>query len=208
MTDAMAQVRVDDLRPGVAAPAGRTTDRMTQIPEVPPATTELDFGMDPDFVAFFTALLPHAVAVARRITGDLASAEDAAGEALAKAYLRWPKLRRTAYRDAWVLRVATNEAIGTVRTQRRRDGILRRQPPPVPVTDDRIEAHQLVVDQISRLPRRQRQVVMLRFFADLTIDEVASTLGLSAGAVKSHLHRALHTLRQRLGTNILGGALE
>ncbi len=102
---------------------------MASIPEVPQATTELDFGMDADYVAFFVALLPRAVAVARRITGDLASAEDAASEALAKAYLRWPKLRRVAYRHAWVLRVATNEAIGMVRTQLRREGILRRQPP-------------------------------------------------------------------------------
>ncbi|MDQ1378081.1 MAG: hypothetical protein QOE15_2254 [Acidimicrobiaceae bacterium] len=159
--------------------------------------------MDPDYVEFFAAILPQAVAVARRITGDLAAAEDAASEALAKAYLRWPQLRHLAYRNAWVLRVATNEAIGTIRMQARRDRILRRQPPQLSVADHPEEPRQLVVDQIRRLPHRQRQVVMLRFYAELSTDEVAATLHISAGSVKSHLHRALHTLRARLGSDIL-----
>ncbi len=65
-----------------------------------------------------------------------------------------------------------------------------------------------MVDQIRRLPHRQRQVVTLRFYAELTTDEVAATLHISAGSVKSHLHRALNTLRDRLGADILEGNLE
>jgi len=176
-------------------------------PDPQRSTVELDAGMDPDYVAFFVAVLPRAVGAARRITGDLSAAEDAASEALAKAYLRWPKLRATAYREAWVLRVATNEALGTVRKQARRERILRRQPPPQPIAGAD-ETRPLLVEQIVRLPGRQRQVVTLRFFADMPIDEVAATLGISAGAVKSHLHRGLNTLSQRLGPDALEGEMQ
>lgn len=161
--------------------------------------------MDPEYVDFFAAVLPKAVNAARRITGNLAAAEDAASEALAKAYLSWPKLRHLPYREAWLLRVVTNEAIGSVRKQARRERILRRQPPPAP--DDPADDRRQVVDQVRRLPDRQREVVTLRYYADLSTDEVAMALGISAGTVKSHLHRALQTLRDQLGTTTIDGTL-
>ena len=166
---------------------------------------EAEDDLDPAYVDFFGVMLPRAVAAARRITGDLAAAEDAASEALARAYLRWPKIGALGHRDAWVLRVATNEAIGAVRKQARRERILRRQPPPSLASEERDGTRSLLVGQIRSLPTRQREVVTLRFFADLTTEEVASALGISAGSVKSHLHRALQTLRKRLGPDILEG---
>jgi RNA polymerase sigma factor (sigma-70 family) len=187
-------------RPGEADGTGPTAR--------PDRGADTETETDADYVDFFADVLPEAVAAARRITGNLAAAEDAASEALARAYLRWPSLRLLPYRHAWVLRVTINEAIGTVRKQARRERILRRQPPPRPMTGDAGDALPSVVGQIRRLPRRQREVVALRFYADLSIDDVASALGISAGAVKSHLHRALHTLRERLGADILGGTFQ
>ena len=178
---------------------------MRPNPGGPSVRLEAEDDLDPDYVDFFGVMLPRAVAAARRITGDLAAAEDAASEALARAYLRWPKIRDLGHRDAWVLRVATNEAIGAVRKQARRERILRRQPPPSLSSEERDGTRSLLVGQIRSLPTRQREVVTLRFFADLTTEEVASTLGISAGSVKSHLHRALQTLRKRLGPDILEG---
>jgi RNA polymerase sigma factor (sigma-70 family) len=208
MTDSVPSIDVGETRRDRPATDERREDRLRPKPEVPPTVVELVDEMDPSYVEFFVAALPQAVAVARRITGDLAAAEDAAAEALAKAYLRWPKLRGLPYRQAWVLRVASNEAIGTVRKQARRDRILRRQPPPPPVENDRPATLPQMVDQISHLPRRQREVVALRFYADLSIDEVAAALDISPGAVKSHLHRAVRTLRERVGADILKGGLE
>jgi RNA polymerase sigma factor (sigma-70 family) len=151
---------------------------------------------DADFADFFAVLLPQAVSVARRITGDLASAEDAAAEALARAYVRWAKLHAVSHREAWVLRVTTNEAIGAVRKRSRRAQILvglgRAELPSDPCADP---ATTLLAHSIDRLPRRQRDVVSLRYFAQLSTDEVAATLGISSGSVKTHLHRAVHTLR-------------
>jgi RNA polymerase sigma factor (sigma-70 family) len=208
MTDSVPSIDVGKARRDRPAPPGRREDRLSPKPEVPPTVVDLVDDMDPSYVEFFAAALPQAVAVARRITGDLAAAEDAAAEALARAYLRWAKLRSLPYRQAWVLRVAANEAIGTVRKQARRDRILRRQPPTPPVETDRQARLPQVVDQIGRLPRRQREVVVLRFYADLSIDEVATALDISPGSVKSHLHRAVRTLRERFGADILEGTLE
>ena len=53
------------------------------------------------FEAFFRAVFPKAVAVARRVTGDRAAAEDAAIEAMAKAHLRWRRIGPAPWREAW-----------------------------------------------------------------------------------------------------------
>jgi RNA polymerase sigma factor (sigma-70 family) len=169
--------------------------------------TDPDHGMDPEYVAFFRHVLPRAVAAARRITTSQAAAEDAASEALAKAYLHWPKVRALAYREAWVLRVTINEAVGTMRKESRRERILRRQPAPRVATGPD-EAPPDLLGHLRRLPRRQREVITLRFYADLSIDEVAFALGLSAGSVKAHQHRALQTLRGRVDADLLRGTFQ
>jgi RNA polymerase sigma-70 factor (ECF subfamily) len=161
-----------------------------------------------DFVAFFDRMLPVAVGVARRILGDQASAEDAASEALARAYLRWGSLRDMEYREAWVVRVATNEALGLMRKRSRRERILRRQPAPghAAAADEGLRDSALA-DQVRALPRRQREVVALRYFAEMSTEEVAAALDISPGSVKTHLHRAVATLRTE-GRAALGEALD
>ena len=59
-----------------------------------------------------------------------------------------------------------------------------------------------LVAALARLPRRQREAVSLRYLADLSIDDVARTLGVSAGTVKQSVHRALRTLHGQLGTDL------
>ncbi len=56
-----------------------------------------------------------------------------------------------------------------------------------------------LVDALTRLPRRQREAVALRYLADLSVDDVASSLAVSPGTVKQSVHRALQTLRTQLG---------
>ena len=57
---------------------------------------------------------------------------------------------------------------------------------------------QSVRDAIARLPQRQRECVVLRFYADLTVDGIAEVVGISSGSVKTHLHRATRSLRTAL----------
>jgi RNA polymerase sigma-70 factor (sigma-E family) len=149
-----------------------------------------------EFDACFDSLYPRAFALALRMLGDPSAAEDVAAEALTRLYVRWPRLRDADYRDAWVMKVSGNLAID----------VLRRRPPGVDGRAPRsVDAHDLAALRLAlaaaliRLPRRQREAVTLRFFADMTEDQVAQSLGVSTGAVKSHVHRGLATLRQRMG---------
>jgi len=150
----------------------------------------------PEFEDEFDRLFGRAFSVARRLTGDTATAEDVAAEALMRTYVHWARVRRFEYPDAWVARVATNLAIKSMR----RGGV-----PAATVTADHSDETALrlaLVDALAHLPRRQREAVALRYLADLSIDEVAHTLGVSAGTVKQSVHRALRTLRDRVGPDL------
>src|SRR5205809_7886062 len=75
-------------------------------------------GADESFDEAFDALFPRAERLAYRILGNWAAAEDAAAEAMARAYANWRKVSRLPHRDGWVLRVATNVAIDAYRRRR------------------------------------------------------------------------------------------
>lgn len=153
---------------------------------------------DESFEEVFDELFRRAVRLARRIVGDSASAEDIAAEAMARAYARWPQIHALPWRDGWVLRVTTNLAIDTAR--------IRSRPWKSQIIESHADGADAVAVQLAllaalrALPRRQREAIGLRYLADFGEAEVAETLGVSAGTVKTHLHRGVATLRRRLGT--------
>ena len=123
-------------------------------------------------------------------------AEDAVSEAFARAYARWDTVRDHPNPSAWVIRTALNEQRSWWRKLSRE----------VPSTGSDAVAADAASDELSRdirtlvasLPRRQREVVALRILADLSADETAALLGITASTVHVHLHRALATLRTQL----------
>jgi RNA polymerase sigma factor (sigma-70 family) len=137
--------------------------------------------------------LPRAVAAAQRVTGERASAEDAAVEALTKAHLRWSYLAGEEWRDLWVLRVSVNEAI------RHLPRVARPVTPPEGVDlAEMVATREMLGWALTALPRRQREVVVLRHLLGLSEVEVAMALQISHGTVKTHLRRGLAVLRSRL----------
>jgi RNA polymerase sigma-70 factor (sigma-E family) len=146
------------------------------------------------FELAFADLYRLAYRVAYRLLGDRTEAEDIAQETLARATLRWARLHERP--EGWVSRVASNLAIDRYRRRRREP---RFQSGPVGIVDDRtVERSDLVV-ALRRLPRRQREVVVLRYLADFSEADVAATLGCSVGTVKTHASRGLSALRRHLG---------
>jgi RNA polymerase sigma-70 factor (ECF subfamily) len=148
-----------------------------------------------EFEAAFRELLPRAYWVAFRVLGNRAEAEEAAAEALARAHASWGRVGGLPWRDAWVLRVTANVAVD----------ICRRRQRPMPArslaaTDEgEVVALRLALSAaLATLPRRQREVIALRYLADLTESEVAACLHVSLGSVKRHGYRGMAALRQLL----------
>ena len=139
-----------------------------------------------NFDDLFRELYVPAYTVALRLLGDSQEAEDAACEALARTAASWHRLRGLPHQRAWVLRVTANVAVDLLR-KRPRAGEPTRGAAWAGSPDDRL----LLADALRRLPRRQREVLVLRFLADMTEVEVAGQLEISRGAVKQHCRRVL-----------------
>lgn len=154
---------------------------------------------DGDFEEAFPGLFLTAYRVSYRVLGDVAKAEDAAAEAMARALISWRRVGGLEHRGAWVARVAGNVAIDEVRRLRRR----RERPVDVgTVASDTAEEATLRLAlgaALAGLSTRQREVISLRYLADLDEAEVSRALGISVNSVKKHAMRGKATLRARLG---------
>jgi RNA polymerase sigma-70 factor, ECF subfamily len=144
-------------------------------------------------------------AVAYLILRERAEAEDVVIETLLTAFERGGTIREERALRAWLLRVATNEALG----RRRRSARLVR----LDVTPDSVAGGDLasetstrvaLLDGVAGLPLQVRAAVVLRYYADLSVDEVAATLGKSPNTVKAQLQTGLDRLRTHLADPVSG----
>ncbi len=144
-----------------------------------------------DFEEAYEPMRRAAYRAAYRLLGRRTVAEDIAGEALARAYSRWPSV--STHAEPWVVTVATNLALDIARQRARaaRRGTELVDPQPV----DQVETRLDLQAALLALPRRQREVVALRFLGDFSEQATATALGLSVGTVKSHASRGLSRLR-------------
>ncbi|GAA0950492.1 SigE family RNA polymerase sigma factor [Virgisporangium aurantiacum] len=134
--------------------------------------------------------------VAYLLTGDHQHAEDLVQTALARTAVHWPSVR-AGDPVAYVRRVLYHEHISRWRRRRLRETLFPRMPDvsqadPADATIDQI----VVRRALARLSRRQRAVLVLRYFEDMTEAETAELLGIGVGTVKSHTRDALARLRQ------------
>ena len=146
------------------------------------------------YEAQFEGLYRVAYRVAYRMVGRPEAAEDVAQESLARALVNWKKLEKFDDAAPWVARVAGNLVIGAWRHQ-------RLQVSHDAATGGAVEDAGLRIDlsrALLRLPRRQRQVVVMRYLADLSERSVAEALGCSTGTVKQHASRGLAALRSAI----------
>jgi len=150
---------------------------------------------DEQFEAVFRALYPAALRVALKVLGEPPDAEDAVAEAFSRALLTWSRVSRLDYRDAWILRVTTNVAVDAARKKGRFGAVLSE----VGSDDGDLDTRLDLVAAVAALPRRQREVIALRYLADVAAPEVAACLGISPSSVKEHTSRGVAALRGRLG---------
>jgi RNA polymerase sigma-70 factor (ECF subfamily) len=163
-----------------------------------PAPVELDIepGREP-FEDFYQREYAHTRALARVLAGP-AGSDDIAQEAMLVAYRRWREVSGLADPAMWVRRVCANLAVSQVRRRGVEARVLLRlgaRPRPAVVLSGGDESFWAAV---RGLPRRQAQAVALFYLYDLSVAEVAQTLELSEGSVKTHLSRGRKTLAERL----------
>ncbi len=134
------------------------------------------------------------------LTGQQGDAEDVLQSTLVKAFGSWRKVARAESPEAYVRRMLVNEFISTQRRRRRaREHTARQRPAePAPAHEESVADRVDLWPQVRALAPRQRAVVVLRYYEDLSERQIAETLGCSVGTVKSQAAQALRTLRARL----------
>lgn len=132
------------------------------------------------------------------VAGSRDAAEDAVQEALARAWERSERSEPIVSLAAWVTRVSLNlskSRLRRMRAEARAVERLRSSGQTPPSTDTRTDVER----SLLRLPRRQREVTVLRYYLGLDLREIAATLGISEGTVKTQLFRARRALAALLG---------
>jgi RNA polymerase sigma-70 factor (sigma-E family) len=148
--------------------------------------------------AFVRSLYPRVHALLQLHTGDRDLADELTQEALARVWERWGRVSGMASPQGYTYRIALNLVRSWYRRRGRERRAIARLGPEEVVDAPATAAHVATRAAVQILPRRQREVVLLRYFAGLSVDETATVLRCAPGTVKAHAHRALNHLRVQL----------
>jgi RNA polymerase sigma-70 factor (ECF subfamily) len=157
---------------------------------------------DATFEPLFRALYPRVLRAAELFLGERGAAEDVAQEAFTRLLSRRPMPAGDAER--WVFKVARNLAVDRVRAARRLTHLDASTPVAAAPEEERPERVAALRAAIAGLPSRQREVVGLRVYGELSYEAIAAAVGRSLGSVKQELHRAREALKAR----VIGMGLE
>lgn len=142
------------------------------------------------------------VRLALVMVGDLPTAEDVVQDCFERLYASWPRVRE----PERALAYARSAVLNGCRSVHRRSAVARRHAPRWAVRADAAAADTASVTdrlqlaaELRKLPRRQREVLVLRYYAGLSATEIAATLGISAGNVRACLSRGLARLAAEIG---------
>jgi len=151
---------------------------------------------DEEFGDFMRGRWPAMVRLAYGLTGDLGHAEDVAQAAFARAYASWSRVARTGDPDAYVRKIVINENLSRFRKRRVAEDLVGAVPEaPAAADADPLADSETLLRALRRLGARQRAVIVLRYWMDMSEAETADALNCSVGTVKSQASRALATLR-------------
>src|SRR4051812_39125956 len=150
--------------------------------------TAVDSERDDRFRAFFVAEFPRLAGYCTGLTGERQAGEDAAQEALVRTWARWTHVDDPA---AYSYLVATKLINRQWQREARRRQLRMEM---TPVAASTAEPDWSLRDMVDRLPERLRLPVLLHYYADLPVADVAGVLGIPAGSVRQRLHQARQTL--------------
>ena len=151
-----------------------------------------------DFRSYVIGRSPALLRTAYLLTGSRADAEDLLQTALAKTYLSWDRIREQEALDGYVRRIMVNTQTSWWRRRKVDEHPTDVLPERGGGRDDAadLDLHDALWSALAGLPKRQRAMVVLRYYEDLSEAETARVLGVSVGTVKSTTSRALAKLRE------------
>ncbi len=170
------------------------------------AQTAADEGVEQLYLEHWDRLVRLSVLLVR----DQGVAEEVVQDALIAVHQKWDRLTDHERAVAYLRQAVVNRSRSVLRHRAVVQRHLARQPAPEPAPSAEHPVlggarRQLVLDALRQLPRRQREVLALRYYLDLSEADIAETLGISRGAVKSHASRgaaALRPLLDQLGPDV------
>lgn len=163
-------------------------------------------AMEGDRAAFSELMrssLARQHAIANLILRDRGRAEDAVQEAFVAAWRGLSALRNPDAWEAWLQRLTVRSCFHAVRREKRRRTVelhVVLDPEPAASQDSvmGVVHRDLLERELGRLPMEQRTVIVLRYYADLPLDQIADILGIPIGTAKSRQHRGLEAMRASL----------
>jgi RNA polymerase sigma-70 factor (sigma-E family) len=150
------------------------------------------------FEEFAAMRMPRVLRFGAVLAGDRATAEDLAQEVLIRAYSHWDKIGGLDRPELYVRKMMLNEFLSWRRRSARQVPAGDRALEPASPAPDHAQEYterEALLAEVGKLPRRQRAVLVLRYYEDLGDAEIAELLGCTPGTVRSHASRALAALR-------------
>jgi RNA polymerase sigma-70 factor (sigma-E family) len=170
-------------------------DTSAAVPDTAPESGRR--GRDADFEAWMTARQSALLRTACLLTGDTHTAEDLVQTTLAKMYLAWDRIADREHVDAYARKTLVNEFRSLWRRPWRRRELTTEVLPEQGAPDVEYDGlSRALWEFVATLPPKQRAVIVLRYYEELTEAETAAALGISVGTVKSQASRALASLRR------------
>jgi RNA polymerase sigma-70 factor (sigma-E family) len=164
-------------------------------------TTRVGWSADRAVTELYSSHYRALVRLAALLVRDTPTAEEVVQDAFVAMHGGWQRLRDAEKALAYLRQAVVNRSRSVLRHRTVVDKNLQKAPPDMPSAEHGamvlLERHAVVV-ALRGLPERQREAIVLRYYADLSEAEIAATMGISRGAVKSHTARGMSALRAAL----------
>jgi len=176
--------------------------RAVHVGEALAAAAALDLEAARAAAELYAAHYRSLVRLAVLLVGDLATAEEVVQDSFVAVHASWRRLRDSGKALPYLRRCVVNRSRSVLRHRVIVDRNLLQPPPDMPSAEQGamvLLERSAVVAALHRLSARQREALVLRYYAEFTEAQIASAMGISRGAVKSHTSRAISALRGVLG---------
>jgi RNA polymerase sigma-70 factor (sigma-E family) len=164
-------------------------------------TARAEWNADRAITELYTQHYPALVRLAALLVRDTPTAEEVVQDSFVAMRDGWRRLRETEKALAYLRQAVVNRSRSVLRHRTVVDKNLQKAPPDMPSAEHGalvlLERH-AVVAALRKLPHRQREAIVLRYYADLSEAEIAAAMGISRGAVTSHTARGMTALRATL----------